>query len=358
MSQLIIKNVLKKKNANRTYFFGSVDSDKVKNITFVPVIENSPKTALVEDVTGGYQRPGSMPRMNKFKQFLKSHPDSLVPPVILSGRGKWKFIASKDNADIGDLKVEASAAILDGQHRLGGFVALYDSEKEVRNIDFLLIDNLSRNEEIAEFVIVNNTQVGVPKSLNMFIGQGIPELDGVGPNVDDDDVYVAWGLNVREDSPFVGRITRTKAGPEHLFALHSVAGQIGKMFSHGAFVDVERDDRLDIAIKYWQIIQEMHPREFDDTSKLGVRGQGRKSFEYKLLELTGFIAWSLIGQQILSKAYNPETKSMDWDEVEASVQTLSEKIEWSKGGEYRNATGAVGGPIIKRDMERVLAARN
>jgi len=358
MAMLKIENIVRKKVGARVYYFGSINSDKAKEVTFVPVIENSPKTSLTEIVEGGYQRPGSMPRMNKFKQFLKTHPNSLVPPILLSGRGKWKFMPSSNNSDYGVLSVEAPAAILDGQHRMGGFVALHDSEAIITSIDFLLIDNLSRNEEIAEFVIVNNTQVGVPKSLNMFIGQGIPELDGIGPNIDDDYVYVAWGLNMREDSPFVGRITRTKAGPEHLFALHSIADQLGKMFSHGAFSETERDEKLEIAIKYWTIIQDLHPKEFEDIQKLGIKGQGRKSFEYKLLELTGFIAWSGIGQQILGSAYNPQTKSVDWEEVESAISYLSDKIEWDKKGPYMNATGAVGGPIIRRDMEAVLATRN
>lgn len=358
MPKLVIKDVLKKTVASRTYYFGSISSDQVKSVTFVPVIENSPKTALIESLEEGYQRPGSMPRMNKFKQFLQSHPDSLVPPVLLSSRGGWKFLASTENPNIGNLEVGTPAAILDGQHRLGGYVALYESEKDIRSIDFLLLDNLTRDQEIAEFVIVNNTQVGVPKSLNIFIGQGIIELEGIGSNIDDTDVYVAWGLNIRDDSPFVGKITRTKMGPEHLFTLSSVADQIKKMFSHGAFDDVNHEKRLDITTKYWGHIQNNHPKEFADMQKLGVPRQGRKAFQYKLLELTGFIAWSLIGQQILSKAYNSTSNTMDWNEVESSIKNLSENIEWDKNGPYKNATGAVGGPMIKRDMEKILAARN
>jgi hypothetical protein len=46
---------------------------------------------------------------------------------------------------------------------------------------------------------------------------------------------------------------------------------------------------------------------------------------------------------------------MDWERVEEFVKTLADKIDWNKDGEYKNATGAVGGPVIKRDMELILA---
>src|SRR5262249_9697108 len=153
---------------NRTYYFGTISSDKVKHVTFVPVLENSPKTPLIENTEGGYQRPGTVARMSKFKNFLKDNPNSLVPPVLLSGRGNWVFTPGENGGVLGTLAIKGSAAILDGQHRIGGFVLLYENDKDVRDIDFLLLEKLELEDEIREFVVVNNTQVGVPKSLNLF----------------------------------------------------------------------------------------------------------------------------------------------------------------------------------------------
>ena len=350
-----IDKVLRKQRDGRIYFFGSIQSSDARNVTFVPVVELSPKTKLVELLEDGYQRPGSLPRMNKFRDFLRSHPHSLVPPVILSGRGGWVFEASPDDDDIGKLVVNKPAAIIDGQHRLGGYVSLYESEGIEKDIDFLLIDNLDLQAEKAEFVIVNDTQQGVPKSLSLFNKLDNPELEGIGSKVDSDYVRIAWILATRDDSPFVGMIARVKIGSEHLFALHSVAQYLEKMFSHGAFADTSLEEKASIAIRYWQIIQDSHPKEFEDLGKLGVRGQGRKSFEYKLLELTGFIAWSQIGTQILGGAFRALTQEMDWEAVEKSVRNLADKIDWRKNGQYQHATGMVGGPIIRKDMETVLS---
>lgn len=351
-----LDNVVRRKVKGRTYYFGAITSDKIRNVTFVPVVELSPKTPLIENLDRGYQRPGTQSRMNKFRNFLKDHPMSVVPPVILSGRKNWTFEPNIDGSPIGKIKIGGSAAILDGQHRIGGYVALYQSDPtDIREVDFLLLEDLTIEEEIKEFVIVNNTQVGVPKSLNLFIGQGIDGLDGIIGDLADE-TWISWQLNVRDDSPFQGRITRTKLGPDQLFTLSGVTKQVERMFKDGAFTDCNREDKLEIAIKYWRLIENHHQNAWADTEKLGVIGQGRREFEYKLLELTGFIAWSLIANsRIVTSSYNATSKTVDWDRVEKMIEVLSGKVDWCKGGEFKNATGEVGGPKIETEMQYILA---
>ena len=46
---------------------------------------------------------------------------------------------------------------------------------------------------------------------------------------------------------------------------------------------------------------------------------------------------------------------MDWDRVQAMIEILTGRIDWRKDGEYAGRTGEVGGPVIARDMETVLA---
>ncbi len=351
-----VENVLRRNVGDRVYFFGTIDSDKVKGVTFVPVIEKSPKTPLHEIVEDGYQRPGSQVRMNRFRDFLKKNPESLVPPVILSGRGLWTYKPHSDGSPLGTLTIEGPAAILDGQHRLGGYVALFlESPTDVRGVDFLLLDNLDREQEIKEFVIVNNTQIGVPKSLGIHIGAGIEGLERILGDLGDE-AWITWELTVREDSPFQGRISRTKLASEHLFNLASIAKHIQKTFNRGAFDHCDAEEKLEITIKYWNLIEQLHPMEWSDMEKLGVKGEGRNQFEFKLLELTGFIAWSAIANsQVLSTSYNNVSHTMDWERVQKMIESLSSKIDWRKKGEYEGRTGEVGGPVIARDMEKVLA---
>lgn len=350
-----IENVLKRQAGSRVYYFGTITSDKVRGVTFVPVIEKSPKTPLEEIVEDGYQRPGSSSRMHRFAEFLKQNPKSLVPPVLLSARGRWIYKSSDEGSPLGTLTIHGAAAILDGQHRLGGYVALFQESQDVREVDFLLLDDLDREQEIKEFLIVNNTQVGVPKSLQFHVGEGIEGLDSIMRGLNDE-AWISWELSTREDSGFVGRISRTTLAPAHLFNLASVAKHIKKMFKNGAIDECSREEKFEIAVKYWTLIEQLHPAQWADIEKLGVKGQGRKAFEYKLLELTGFIAWSSIGaSRVLSTSYNPASHTMDWDRVQAMIEILAARIDWRKDGEYAGRTGDVGGPVIARDMEKVLA---
>ena len=344
-----IPSVLRRKVGDRYYYFGTIQSDKTKSVTFVPVIENTPNSPLNEQTEEGYQRPGSTPRMNKFRNFLKDNPNSIVPPVLLCGRGNWSFQHYNSNQpDYGELEINGAAAILDGQHRLGGYVMLVEKDEQIRNVDFVLLDELAYEEEIREFVTVNDTQVGVPKSLSAYLGIEIDE-DG------SENTWIAWQLNLREDSPFIGKITRTKMTPEHLFQLHSVAKNIDRTFKNGAFNSTDRADKMEFLIQYWTIIQDAHSALWSDIEKLGAKGQGRKAFDSKLLELTGFIAWSLVADQVLASSYNSSSNSVDWERVEKMVSLLRDRIDWDKQGEYAGRTGEVGGRYICNDMQAILS---
>ena len=151
-----IVKVFQRTQGNQKYFFGTISSDKIKNITFVPVVESSRRTCLNE-ITGGYHRPGSLSRMRAFTRFLQENPNRIVSPILLSGRGKWKFEPDSQEQDLGKLLIQGKAAIIDGQHRLGGFVHLYESEGEVRDISFILLPDITLEQETEEFVIVNST---------------------------------------------------------------------------------------------------------------------------------------------------------------------------------------------------------
>lgn len=339
-----ITGVIQKSQGNQKYLFGTIPSDKVKNVTFVPVIEASRKTCLNEIVEDGYQRPGSLTRMRAFARFLTKNPNSIVPPVLLSGRGKWKFEPTGQAQDSGKLIIQGSAAILDGQHRLGGFVHLYESEEDVRNISFILLPDLTREQETKEFITVNNTQKGVPKPLTAY-------LEGT------EEAQISWELNERDDSPFKGRITKTSMQRTHLFALHSVAKQVTRLFAVGTVQDLDLYQKVEFMSEFWTIIADELEEAWADIDKLDdseIKGSRRNAFEYKLLELTGLIAWSYTGAQIFLRSYSEEI-GMNWDNVRRLVKAAS-GIDWRKDGEYEGRTGEAGGKVMADEMIRLLPA--
>ncbi len=314
------------------YFIGSVSSDTLKGLTFVPVIETSKKSYLNEDAVEGYQRAGSTTRMNQFAEYLRENPLAVIPPVVVSGRGNWKF----EGKDFGTVRINGPAAVIDGQHRLGGYVRLFEKDGQTRMVDFILLPSLSLDQEKRVFLTINNNQVGVPKALTAY-------LEG------SDDALAAWELNLREDSPLKGKIYRQKREKGNLFALHSVAKNIGRTFSHGAFDSVAVEEKADILVQYWTKIADALPTEWADIE--------RETAEYKLLELTGFIAWSWVAGDILGPEFDPDTKTVNWDGVAEKIDKLSSEgcIDWRKGGEFYGLTGEVGGKLIHRKMQKCLS---
>ena len=336
-----IDNVLMRQVGEQVYFFGTVQSDKIKGITFVPVVEASKKTYVTERYEGGYQRPGSRSRMRLFMKYLKEHPNAVVPPVLLSGRD-WEFQPSASNPMVGKLVVHNPAAIIDGQHRIGGYVALLEDSNILRPMDFIVLVGLTVQAEQDEFVTVNNTQKGVPKALTAF-------LEG------EEEARLAWALNEEDDSPFKGRITRASMERRHLFALHSVARQIKRAFAHGKLVDLDEDTKLEFLIRYWTIIADELDEAWSDIRKLDdPEAAGRSDFEFKLLELTGFIAWSLMAPEILGRSF-VDGVGMNWDNVRRLV-ALCGSVDWQKTGQYAGRTGEAGASVMRQDMERLLPA--
>ena len=333
-----ITGVIEKSQGNQRYIFGTIKSDKIKGVTFVPVIQKSRKTPLNEIVEGGYQRPGSLLRMRAFAKFLGENPDSVVPPILISGRGNWQFHPRENEQSSGHIVIQDKAAIVDGQHRVGGFVYLYESEDDVRDVSFILLPDLTTDDETREFVVVNNSQKGVPKPLTAYLE-------------DSEDAQIAWGLNEESDSPFKGKITRTTMERSKLFALHSVAKQVNRLFSLGEVQDLDVNQKIEFMSRFWTIIGDHLDEKWSDIEKLDAGG-ARRDFEHKLLELTGLIAWAYTGAQIFLRSYSEET-GMNWDNVKRLVEAASE-IDWAKNGEYAGRTGEAGGKIMADDMIRLL----
>lgn len=327
-----IDNVIRRTAGELVYFIGTISTDKIKLCTFVPVIEDADTYLEYEVDENNYQRPGTKSRMNNIKRYFEENPNRLVPPIILSGRGLWKF--SGDGVT-GSLQLDGRAAIIDGQHRAGGLVALYEQTHELRYVDFVCFENLSLEEEIEEFVTINGEQKGVPKPLNTFLKGG-------------DDVEIAWELNIREDSPFLDKIFRVRGDSNRFYALHSMARNVKDTFNNGAFQTLSSDNKLDALIQLWKLIAKHNSEAWKDINR------PKREQEMKLCELTGIIAWSAVGSQILLKGWAPQSQTFNWEEIDRVIQFVSEDIDWDKKGQYEGLTGQVGGKRIATELESAL----
>jgi len=278
--------------------------------------------------------------MRAFARFLESHPISVVPPVILSTRGTWDFNAQDNLENFGSIEVFEPAAVMDGQHRLGGYVTKFENDGISMPINFIAIDDLTIDSEMREFAIINSSQNRVSPSLIAAIGV----LAG-----DDEDAWIAMQIDEREDSPFHRKIGHQKTGPEHLFNLAMVTKNVQRTFNHGGFAEAEPEDKVEFFIRYWEAIKSHHPDEWADIDVT------RRNMQYKLLEGTGFIAWSHVASQILSQSLDTSTNSLVEEHLEDLISRVAGRIDWNKEGKYAGRTGEVGGGVIRRDIERCLA---
>ena len=340
-----IKGVRKLKKGTRDYFFAQVSSDIVKEIVRVPTIEASLKTYLLEDSKDGYQRSAQISRMSKFKTFLNTYPDQIVPPILLSDRSRWEFVPSKDDDNFGEFYIASPAFVIDGQHRLGGYVAHFEEFDEPIGIDFILIKDLTREEEIKEFTTINGTAVGVPKQLNTWLNV---QMDDGASKFD----FAAVSAMKEEMSVFKNCIQghSAKKKGEH-YKLHSVAGCFKHMFRHSVFDDMDHDQIYETWNQFWWLVRRTH----QDIWNEDIERDSPQKMDFKLLELTGLVAYSQAADDILTRSYDHEKNEFNWDGVEACLEFLND-FDWRKNGEFEGITGTVGGSKIARELKRDILA--
>jgi|688.fasta_scaffold376044_2 DNA sulfur modification protein DndB len=343
-TKIVIENVVRRTQVNadgqtRDYFLGQMQSSQAGEITFVPVVKDEAqkvkrtKTYLIE-TNNGYQRPGSPRRMEAFGRYLIENDQLYIPSVVLSGRNKWVFSEAEKT-----LTIEGPAAIIDGQHRVGGYISAFQNDEVDRLIDFVVL-NISEADEQQLFLDINSNAKSVATGLVSVLGRRT-------------DSIIADTLNSHPDSPFVDRFYITSKVPGTLFNISSVAKEIGTTFRHGVFEDIkdEVDLKFDILCAYWEAIEDAFPVEWSDmTQKPNLQ-------EYKLLELTGLMAMSLAAEEILAPSFDMASSTMNFGEVEEKIKFLadSKELDWSKSGAFKGQTGYGGAGPIHRKIQQILA---
>ena len=215
---------------NNGHCFVRLSYEEARKILFIPKTNTEAMGNLTELFTNmieyeeGYQRLGNLSRMKKFADYLLENKNTYVPPIILSARGKWEFIPEGKDQNTGNIQINGKAAVIDGQHRLGGFL-IYCSENNIFDlkINCEVILNIDNEKEMELFKTINKEQKGVDVShLTNLIAtyqglENIPEATAI-------------ILNDSEESPLKGLI-RKEIGIQgrNFFTLATVAKE-GKTF--------------------------------------------------------------------------------------------------------------------------------
>lgn len=339
-----IPNCIRDKRGSLTLYKGSFPSDIATKIAQVHVFEVSRSNYVHEIVelhgNEGYQRPATKSRQNDFAEYLrnKTVDQTFSPPIVLNARGLWSFRPRVKTGEFGTLHIGGIANIIDGQHRLGGFISHFQRTGDTRPVDFVAYDNLDSDQEKWVFHTINTNQKGVAGALSVIID------DGKWYN------RVARDIAEKSSSPFIDRISKAgSAGPKYLWKLDAVAKNVRRMFLDGTFEQTPEESRFDMFVKYWGKIRDTHTEAWMDFER------PKRQWRHKLLELTGLIAYCRLFRDTFKKYYNAPTDTVDWSAIEKDLDELAGRLDLRKEGTFQGRTGEYGGNEILQKMQAILA---
>lgn len=314
-----------------TYYLGTITPAQIMELTFVPCVVNVNDDVLVIRTQHGYQREGDKKRMGQIRDFYSTHTSSLIPPVLLSTRGAWKFIPKTTNSPFGSIEATDQAAIIDGQHRLGGLSMIAhngESSDEAlhRNIPFMAVHFNDVKIESDEFEVINGKQKGIKPSHLKYIRKN-ETFGGNAANM----------LKEDPDSVFAGRIAISTRADHDLITFKAATDLVAYTFDNVFGVNAFRPDTEEnqqkamfILLAYWKAVSQIFGNMWADIHMLPAPGTnrtpgnpGRNRFEFRLLEETGLRAFARLGSNILYKAWLAQSSDIAWHTVEDNLRKVA-----------------------------------
>jgi DNA sulfur modification protein DndB len=118
-----------------------------------------------EDNTKGFQRLLSLPRAKAIAKYMDVEGGVIPSTLILSAQKDAKLEYDPNTSTLSFTDVENSFLVLDGQHRLYGFI----NSKNNYQIPVIVFNNLTTTQEVGLFIDINTNQKGVPTTLLLDI---------------------------------------------------------------------------------------------------------------------------------------------------------------------------------------------
>ncbi|MEB3149765.1 MAG: DGQHR domain-containing protein [Sphaerospermopsis sp.] len=162
----------------------------------------------INDKVAGYQRSFLNSRIKTIKNYINQE-NGIIPNSILVNldQDKYSYLESENILNLNDS--DSLGLIIDGQHRVKGS---YEADPNFKLMVVATL-GLSIKEQAKLFVIINQTQKGVPTSLYLdlmnLIEGDIENYDDEGVSAERRATEIAIRLNETEESPLYELIRRT-----------------------------------------------------------------------------------------------------------------------------------------------------
>lgn len=294
-----------------------------------------------ENSNQGYQREVMPQHMRKIGVYLHPKKENILPPaIILAAREKVNFVSNSDN-QVGRITYDKQLWVIDGQHRLKGLEYAINTnhftELNEYPLPVVIINDFSRNDEMAEFYTVNSSQKGVKTDLvyriltdqaqdnNKFL-----EIAAKGEQWKVLGTRILDKVLRTEDHPWEGKIKITgiaKIGTEVL-SESAFTSSLKPLFSYDKNIArMEAQEAANIILNYWRAIDELCPDAiFEPKSYLLQKTPGVYTLHKVLPHITA-LCWAAGGD--FSK-----------DNMKTHLEEISEMKQGDKFWEKDNIQGA------------------
>ena len=302
-------------------------------------------------VRDAYQRILKKKRLAEIKAFVTNEKALLPTNIIVHLGRKVEFQVlpkpesvhfTSSDYDLGLLKIPqeyASIEIIDGQHRLFGFIDTEPATKNQFNLVILGIRTLSSEQRTATSVSINDKARRMDPNLVSFLRLTDDE-DACQKDAGLMAIKVVFELS--KVKPFKGRIKVLDVGNQRItlkgFAGYDLRGLVGKTGLLRKYHGRRSVDYVKVLAQYFSVLRKQFPKEWDDPNK------------YIPFTNRGISAFLKLLKSIL-KHHNGKL-----DLVVMTKYLRPLKKHWSQGWETGNLKNAYVGSKGWKDFHKDLVA--
>lgn len=310
---ITIDSVVRSEQKGRIIYQGNLQSVHADALSTIPLYNHPDGT--------GYQRPFDSNRALAYAQYLENN-DACLTPIILNADGKWEFEPYNDaTPTYGRLTCKGPARVIDGQHRLGGIDKFHRQllHEDVIPVPFLAFHVLYPEEEVSIFDTINTNQIGLTKSLLVYLKRDREEY-----------ARIAIDLTENQESPFYNLVVVvTKKSTERPFTLDHLKRAIETLIAGTPLEELDIEQKKTAVLVYFREISRVFEEAFYSKTA------------YKLRSVMGLMSCAAVGRNILAEAWRPEQNWIDEGEIKRLVWKMN-GFDWSRTGPLRYASGIPG----------------
>ena len=155
-------------------YLGWLDSADLARFVFAPLREPSLDTYFAVSSRDGYQAAVPAKEIEDLARALVSQTVITTAPVVLSGRGRWRF--SMQKPPLGRIEVFHSAALVSGHREIGAFTKAYRDDRYHTLVPFVLHPRLTHSEEEELYDWLHITGIQSTNSDSPSIHALLPQL--------------------------------------------------------------------------------------------------------------------------------------------------------------------------------------